>query len=610
MSITGRRAPQTAELIPLLMALLLVLLIAVLSYRGWVSFGRRSDQFAITRQVADGTNALLSSLKDAETGQRGFLLTGEDRYLEPYRRALTEIPAQLNTLVELTAIRRPDQAQRLQALRAPIAEKLEELRQTIEQRQHNHLDAALSIVQSDRGLALMNQIAASCSEIQSAAYGRLTEYSEDTRSSANLIGLIGTAGSIVLLALLLFSTVTIRRGTRNRYLLMEKLRQHDAQSSATRDLLQTTIGSIGDGVIATDAEGRVTLLNAIAESLTGWTQAEAKGLPVEQIFVLRDEENGGAAENPVRKALREGRIVGLANETDLIARDRRRIPIDDSAAPIRDAQENLVGAVFVFRDITERREAEREQKKAAVELAKRSDLLQRTNTELQHFAYAASHDLREPLRTITAYTELVQLRGDSHLDDQSKESMRFILAAAHRMGALIDALLDYSKAGEIAHSPARVVDMEAILARALANLHGSLEENKAVVTHDALPTVLGDETHFEQLFQNLVSNALKYRRQEVPRIHIGVRAQGEEWLFWVSDNGQGIPLQYHAQIFELFKRLHGQQYPGAGIGLATCKKIVERYGGRIWVESESGNGSRFFFSVPAMTGSARNASAS
>ncbi len=357
-------------------------------------------------------------------------------------------------------------------------------------------------------------------------------------------------------------------------------------------MLQTTIGSIGDAVIATDAVGLVTFLNTVAQSLTGWTQEQAAGQPLEQVFVITNIETGAPAENPATKALREGRVVGLANHTRLTAKDGRYIPIDDSAAPIRDAQGKVIGVVLVFRDISERTEIEGR-------LAAERAALAATNQELQHFAYAASHDLREPLRTIKAYTQLLQLQSGSQFDDQTKKHLEVIVAGATRMDQLIDALLDYSRAGEVTHKPMAEVDTGEILRAVLANLHGAVEESEAVVTHDPLPSLLGDELHFVQLFQNLIGNALKYRGADRPRIHVSATRQGQEWLFSISDNGEGIAPQYHLQIFGIFKRLHGQEYPGTGIGLATCKKIVERYGGRIWVESESGKGSTFFFTLPA-----------
>jgi PAS domain S-box-containing protein len=572
--------------------------IALLAYRAWTAFDTRSEQLTNTQQIVDGTNALLSSIKDAETGQRGFLLTGEDRYLGPYRQALVDVPATLGALANAAAGRNPDQTQRIEALKPLVWNKLDELKTTIELRQSNRLDAALARVRSDRGQNLMDQIRRSCAEIQTVAYGRLAEYTAETRRSVNQMGLLSTFGSIGLFVLLLLSTVTIKRATEHRQQLIRELEESGAQTAQARDWLQTTIQCIGDGVIATDADGKVTILNTVAQSLTGWSQEEASGLPLEQVFIISNEETNAPVENPVRKALREGRIVGLANHTHLRAKDGRYIPIDDTAAPISDAQGKVIGVVLVFRDITQRREAERAEHKAVAEIGRHSELLERTNAELQQFAYAASHDLREPLRTITAYTQLIELRSGSSLDDQSAECLQFVLAAARRMGVLIDALLDYSKAGEVPAKPLQAVDMEAVLARAIGNLNGSIEANKAMVTHDPLPQIMGDETRLEQLIQNLIGNAIKYRRHDDPRIHVATRESEKEWLFSITDNGQGIPPHHRAQIFELFKRLHGQAYPGSGIGLATCKKIVEHYGGRIWVESEVGKGSTFFFTVP------------
>jgi PAS domain S-box-containing protein len=605
-----RKILQKVERVSLLVALLLVLLSAILSYRAWAAFEHHRQQALVTRQVMDGTTALLSSLTDAETGQRGFLLTGEDRYLAPYRQALKGIPANLDVLARIEAARRrPDQLQRVNRLRPLVQDKMDELVQTIEVRRSQGLDAALALVRSDRGRAKMDEIRAVCSEIQTASYDLLERQREEMRASSYQAGLVGTLGSAAVFALLVLATITIRKGTRHRQRLIEDLERREGEAKEARDLLQTTITSIGDGVITTDAEGKVVFLNPIAQSLTGWTLEEAAGKPLEEVFKIENEETGAVSDNPASRVLRDAKAVGFADRTNLTAKDGRQLPIDDSAAPIRSAEGSVIGVVLVFRDITQRREAERAEKQAAAQIARHAELLERTNAELQYFAYAASHDLREPLRTITAFTRLVQVRSESQLDQKSAERLQFIVAAAERMGELIDALLDYSKAGEITDKPLRALPMEEVLARALGNLNGSIEENKAVVTHDPLPAIMGDQTHVERLFQNLIGNALKYRRQEAPRIHIAARDLGKECLFAVSDNGQGIPPQHQTQIFELFKRLHGQQYPGSGIGLATCKRLVERYGGRIWVESEAGRGSTFFFTLPASGETSLSASA-
>ena len=199
------------ELLPLLFALVVVSVIAILSYRGWTAFGHVSEQLAISQRVVEGTDDLLSSLKDAETGQRGFLLTGEDRYLEPYRQALKSLPAALNELGSAMALPRPDQAERIEALKPLVQEKLDELRQTIELYQSKRPDAALAIVRTDRGKALMDQIRQGCAEIQRIANGRITQYSQEAESSANQIGLIGTLGSISLFVLLVSSAIAIRK---------------------------------------------------------------------------------------------------------------------------------------------------------------------------------------------------------------------------------------------------------------------------------------------------------------------------------------------------------------------------------------------------------------
>jgi signal transduction histidine kinase len=190
-------------------------------------------------------------------------------------------------------------------------------------------------------------------------------------------------------------------------------------------------------------------------------------------------------------------------------------------------------------------------------------------------------------------------RDGTQLDERSSEYLRVILAGSHRMSQLVDLLLDYAKAGEVAAESFAPIEMEEVLAAVMGNLRGTIDSTQAVITHDPLPVISGDQMQFERLLQNLIGNALKYGRDEPPRIHVSARQQASEWIFSVADNGQGIAPEHQTQIFELFRRLHGQDESGSGIGLATCKKIVERFGGRIWVESEVGKGSCFIFTLPA-----------
>ncbi|MEH2385285.1 MAG: GAF domain-containing protein [Nostoc sp.] len=241
-----------------------------------------------------------------------------------------------------------------------------------------------------------------------------------------------------------------------------------------------------------------------------------------------------------------------------------------------------------------------------------SQELTRSNAELEQFAYVASHDLQEPLRMVTSYLQLLDQRYKNQLDANADQFITYAVDGARRMQTLINDLLNYSRLSS-RRQPFLPVDCSVVLQQAIANLEIAIADSMAVITHDPLPLVMADSTQLTQVFQNLIANAIKFCRHQQPRIHIGV-ARGDvnldeeslsfipladEWLFWVHDNGIGLEPQYAERIFIIFQRLHGRdKYPGTGIGLAICKKIIERHGGRIWVESKPGQGSTFYFTIP------------
>lgn len=238
-----------------------------------------------------------------------------------------------------------------------------------------------------------------------------------------------------------------------------------------------------------------------------------------------------------------------------------------------------------------------EQARLYEQVKQHAQVLEEQNLELAQFAYVASHDLQEPLRIVISYVQLLQRRYEGQFDEDADLFFHYIVSGALRMRDLINGLLDYSYLGR-SGSPFAVTNCNDILGEALANLQVTIEETGAIIHADPLPTLLGDKVQLRQLWQNLISNAIKFSATQ-PEIFIGCRNDGEDWLFWVQDNGIGLDIEYAERVFAIFQRLHTlEEYPGTGIGLAICKKIVERHNGRIWVESQPGEGATFYFTLP------------
>ena len=279
----------------------------------------------------------------------------------------------------------------------------------------------------------------------------------------------------------------------------------------------------------------------------------------------------------------------------------------------QDAEGNPQRMIGTHADITARKQAEaalhqlNERLESNVQertrqLEERAHELERSNAELEQFAYVASHDLQEPLRTISSYTELLAEEYGTHLDGEAHEYMDFIVDGATRMQQLIKDLLAFSRVGTRGKEFAPM-SCNTIIQKVLGNLKLAIEECHGVITYDDLPEIVADKSQIQQLFQNLISNALKFRSEETPRIHISAILKEHEWEFCVRDNGIGIDPEYFEQIFEIFQRLHSRRhYDGTGIGLAICRKIVERHGGHMWIDSTPGNGASFYFTLPSKGG--------
>ena len=485
----------------------------------------------------------------------------------------------------------PALSTRVATLGGLISEKLVELQRDRRPRQNEGFQAALSVVETNRGKHTMDEIRKLGGDLQNEIDTSLQQGINQRQQLETQTRLTLAFGGVVLFVFLLLATFDIGRATAERDRLIVDLEAANHRTTASRDFLHTTLTSIGDGVIATDESGRVTFMNGVAEKLTGWKQAEAEGQSLQSVFSIVDEETRQPAQNPALRALREGLISDLANHTVLISRDGAELPIDDSAGPIRDPQGKVIGAVLVFRDISERHRSEKQRQRLNQELL-------RTNQDLRQFAYAASHDLKEPLRTVATCLQLARKKYTGQVDGEAEQLIDLAVAGACRMHDLVEALLDYSQAGEVAEPAIEPVRADGVVRDAITNLQSAITETHALISLGQLPVVTANPLHLTQVFQNLIGNALKYRSEQPPRIKVTGLEQDQQWVFTVEDNGIGIQPEYQAQIFGIFKRLHGHEYPGTGIGLAICKKIVERHGGSIWVESEVGKGSRFSFTLP------------
>ncbi len=359
-----------------------------------------------------------------------------------------------------------------------------------------------------------------------------------------------------------------------------------AQAVSEKNRLDAVMESLPVGVAILDSEGGIVRSNKAFGKLWGKPRPQAQevhdyakfkawwadsGLPVQP------EEWASA------QAVQQGRtVVGQLMRIETF--DGAQRFVQNSAAPIRDPGGEIVGCVVAIDDVTELERAELE--------------LRRSNEDLSQFAFAISHDLRSPLNAVSSYAKQIAEEYGDKLGGEAGVYLSYLTSATDRMRHFISDLLAYSRvAGDSGGNGAQISSDEALRSAEL-NLQGRIHETRAVITHDPLPDVVGSSTLLAQLFQNLLENAMKFRGEKAPLIRVSVERGDQEWVFCVSDNGIGIDPKRIEQVFLIFKRMHGDQYEGTGIGLAICRKIVERHGGRIWAESGLGKGTRFYFTLP------------
>jgi len=356
----------------------------------------------------------------------------------------------------------------------------------------------------------------------------------------------------------------------------------------SRERLRLLIEGVRDyAIIMLDPDGKVMSWNTGAEHIKGYKEEEIVGKNFSCFYPEEYIEQGKPTQE-LKEAIANGRFEG---EGWRVRKDGARFWADVVITALYTKDGRVRGFAKVTRDVSERKRVEDKLRDTLTDL-------QRSNKDLEQFAYVASHDLQEPLRMVASYTQLLAERYEDKLDDKANKFIHYAVDGAVRMQMLINDLLTYSRIGTRG-KPLEPVDAHAVLGEAINNLKMNIDEAKAIITNDELPTVRADASQLVQLFQNLIGNAVKFHGIENPYIHLSARDDGREWLFSIKDNGIGIEPQYADKVFVIFQRLHTrEEYPGSGIGLAICKKIVERHGGRIWFASEPGKGTTFYFTLP------------
>lgn len=370
--------------------------------------------------------------------------------------------------------------------------------------------------------------------------------------------------------------------------MIDELEENVTAIQEGEEQLQTIFKNAPDAVVVINEESRVVRWNPRAETMFGWVETEVIGIPIHTIIIPERLRSAYHAEMEHFFKTKEGSILNKPLELRAVRKDKAEFDIGLSISPtILKGQHFFIGFIS---DISFRKTAE-------ILIQQKSEELIRSNKELEQFAYVASHDLQEPLRIITSYVQLLEKGYKNKLDKDADTFIHFTVDAATRMHTLINDLLTYSRIGSLG-GPFQKTDCNLILKIALENLKASINEHNAKIKIDMLPVINVDVTQMVQLFQNIIGNGIKFRGENNPEIKISAIDKTSHWMFSINDNGIGIQKEYLGKIFIIFQRLHTiADYPGTGIGLAICKKIIERHGGEIWAESEFGKGTTFYFTV-------------
>jgi PAS domain S-box-containing protein len=553
-----------------------------------------SRWYTHTYEVIGQVERARSTIANSAAGLRGYLLTGDDAYLAPYRAAVSSFHDTTARLQALT-VDNQVQEQRIALLNQAMGSRLTLTDEVIEARHQQGLEAAVRMLETARSDAVVAQIRELLAALEKEEQRLLRLRERRSRTSDRVAGLAFLLANLLALGSLAAVWLLSRSVAAQRAL-------HERELTDQREWFATTLGSIGDGVLATDPEGRIQFINPVTERLTGWTSAEAAGRPFAEVFRIVNEHTREAAENPIARSLREGLVVGLANHTLLLSRTGAETPIDDSAAPIQSPDGKTLGVVLVFRDVTERKQAEGERERLLERERQSRYAAESANRAKDSFLATASHELRTPLGVILGWTGILRARADALTVARAAE---IIERNARAQAKLVDDMLDISRivSGKFHIEPVEI-DPGRVVTAAVESLRPAADEKGVALEVAVEPPqgpIVADPDRLQQVVWNLLSNAIKFTPKG-GRVRVTLRRVAERVRIEVHDEGAGISPERLPHVFERFWQADPsstRRHRGLGLGLAIVRHLVEMHGGTVSAESRGeGYGSTFAVELP------------
>ena len=595
---------------------LVILLVGVLSLYALRQSSDGAAEVQHSELVRVQLERALTTIVNAETGQRGYLLTQDSSYLRPYSSARRDAEHEIAALRELT-IDNPAQQRRIDSLELITDAKLVTMNETIVLTQSGHRDSALKIIMTGRGAELTGRARQLINEMEATEAALLTTRTSAYDNRKLAVVLVTVIGSLLGATLSILTMLWLRSGVKlleqakdtieeqsdelteelkKSQTLTEKLATSNdglqlanVAAEAARARFEQLLESTDEGVYGMNDAGLCTFINESGARSMGYERGDLLGKNVHQVLHHHHADGSVYPEDkcPIQNSLRVGTTVRIADEV-FWTQGGRAVPVEYTSSPIVSSG-RTVGAVIAFSDITARRLAEHERERLIGALA-------RSNQELDQFAYVASHDLKAPLRGIANLSQWIEEDLGTNAPPDVAEKMTLVRGRVQRLEALIDGILQYSRAGRV-RSQIERVDVGTLLAD-IVELLAPPSEVSVTIAPD-MPTITTERTPLQQVFMNLISNAIKYNKRPGATIRVSVCDAGSMYAFSVADNGPGIEPQYHERIFGIFQTLESRdRVEGTGIGLSVVKKTVELQGGSIIVDSALGEGATFTFEWP------------